>query len=159
MIRECKHPTCGPTCRREKKIKNHRFMKAPAQIHHSALSVPMLLNIVQDLCNTLVRLRDQNKGCISCQKGKVKHAGHFHPQGKFSGVRFDLINVNGQCDWCNTGMTGNLEEYHAGMIARYGAEAVKELEERANAIKLYKWTRSELMEFIEELKVEIQKFK
>jgi hypothetical protein len=159
VIRECKHPTCGATCRREKKPKNNRFTRAPVGVPLRAISLPILLNTAQLLCNALVRLRDQNKGCISCQKGKVKHAGHFFPQGKFSGVRFDLINVNGQCDFCNNGMTGNLEEYHSGMIAKYGAEVVKELEELANATKLYKWRRSELEELIEYLKVEIKKCK
>jgi len=159
-MRECKHPTCGETCRREKKIKNHRFIKVPSNVPHSSLSVPMLLNITQDLANELARLKDQNNGCISCENGKVKHAGHFFAQGKFSGVRFDYkININGQCDYCNTVLEGNLAQYHAGLIARYGAEAVKELEERANATKMYKWCRSELLELIEFFKSEIQKLK
>lgn len=162
MIRECKHPTCGATCRRPKKEK--RFhpgagMKKATEINHKAVSLQMLLKIAQDLKNTLVRHRDQNSGCISCQNGKVKHAGHFHPQGKFSGVRFDDMNINGQCDWCNTGMEGNLAEYHAGMIARYGAEAVKELEDRANATKSYRWSRSEVMELIQDFKSQLEKIK
>lgn len=158
MSKQCKHPTCGETCRREKKPKNRRYRINPALVDTGKLSVPMLLNVAQDLCNTLVRIRDNNKGCISCQKGKVKHAGHYFAQGKFSGVRLDLININGQCDFCNAGMNGNMAEYHAGMIARYGAEVIKELEERANATKMYKWTRSEVMEKIEEFKTQLKNY-
>lgn len=152
MIRECKHPTCGPTCRRLKEKKARRFNKKVEGDDLNRKSVPQLKEIAQDLLNALIRRRDQNKGCISCQKGQVKHAGHFHSQGRFSGVRFDVMNVNGQCDWCNTAMQGNLEEYHAGLVARYGDEAVEQLAARANVTKIYRWRRSELLELINDLK-------
>jgi hypothetical protein len=158
MIRECKHPTCGNTCRREKKKKNapalsRRQIKGRTDVAAlSEMDHATLLQLAVHVFNAYIRRRDQNMGCISCEKGKVEQAGHFHAAGKFSGVRFDEINVNGQCKLCNEPMDGNLEGYYTGLIARYGADVVKALENRANETKLYKWTREELIDIIVQFK-------
>lgn len=153
IIRECKHPTCGDTCRREKKpgVKWHLSKGSSLEAPATLLPLNDLINYVQAEFNSYIRLRDQDRGCISCEKGRVEHAGHFHPQGKFSGVRLDEMNVNGQCRFCNCEMQGNLEEYHTGLVLRYSAEEAKELFFRASMTKMKKWSRDELISILNDV--------
>ena len=111
-----------------------------------------LLAYAQIVFNKWVRVRDEDKPCIS-SGGRVEQAGHYKPAGSFSGVRFDEINVNGQTveDNCHKG--GNENQYREGLVARYGEAAVIELEERAYKTKFKKWTREELEAIIEKYKI------
>jgi len=115
--------------------------------------IPKLLKKAQDKYNAHIRERDKNFGCISCG-AEVQQAGHYHSQGQHSGLRFGLpdslayYNTNGQCIRCNMFLSGNLIRYRYGLVARYGEEFVKELEEYALDNPLKKWTRSELEEII-----------
>jgi hypothetical protein len=113
-------------------------------------SVAILLKKAQSVFNLFIRLRDKKKGCISCADGKVEDAGHYLAMGSFSGLRFDEVNVNGQCHHsCNTGKYGNPKAYREGLVKRYGEKAVNDLEKRSRLSKSYKWTRGELIEIIE----------
>lgn len=102
--------------------------------------------------NKWIRERDKNKPCIS-SGSKPEQAGHFYPAGSYSGVRFDEVNVNGQSKEDNCYKAGNEEAYRVGLIGRYGIETVKELEEKAKATRLYKWSREELEEIITKYKI------
>jgi len=140
MSKECKHPTCGDTCRRVKA----RAKKAPITKRVQSLSLPALLERAQKAFNEYIRLRDKAQGCISnyC-RGAVEHAGHYMSQGQHSRVRFDELNVNGQCCSCNTFKHGNLIRYRQGLVQRYGEARVLILEDRARGA--YKWSRVELI--------------
>ncbi|MDB5252292.1 MAG: hypothetical protein JWP27_1461, partial [Flaviaesturariibacter sp.] len=109
MPKQCKHPTCGDTCRRPVKKKvGYRKPSVTREIGDvKKLELPELLKIAQGLFNMYVRLRDQDKGCISCVGGKPEQCGHYFPVGKFSRVRFHDMNANGQCKNCNEVLAGN----------------------------------------------------
>lgn len=158
MKKECNHPTCGDTCRREKKPKKgYRANANPA--NQMGLSLTLLFKSAQATFNLFIRLRDKKHGCISCNKGVVEHAGHYYPLGSFSGVRFDEINVNGQDVPCNCGDYGNLEMYRQGLINKWGLKAVEELDERAKVTKVYRWQRSELIDIINKYKIKIRELR
>ena len=121
------------------------------------ISLPNLLKYTQDDFNEYIRLRDQDKGCISCP-GMVEHAGDYFSQGHHSALRFNEVNVNGQCLRCNTFLHGNLINYRKGLIKRYGEQKVQLLES-SSVRKTKKWERFELQALREYFKNEISKLK
>jgi hypothetical protein len=153
-MKQCKHPTCGTTCRREKKQVKGFNSKAIGQMAGSdaeelkILPVPLLMKLAIHEFNAYIRLRDYKNRCISCQRTEVEHAGHYLPAGTYSGIRFNEINVNGQCSFCNSNQDGNLEEYNAGMVLKYGALEILALTKLGERTKFHKWDRSELIDII-----------
>lgn len=80
-----------------------------------------------------IRLRDIEKGCISCGKrvafGGAWHAGHYYPRSvSYASLYFDEMNVHGQCSHCNTFLEGNKQGYREGLIKRYGESILEHLE-------------------------------
>jgi hypothetical protein len=164
--RECKHPTCGDTCRREKPkgLNRSRYVR-PTNKNTSEGSLghldrKELLQMGKAVMAIFVKERDQNDGCISCgTKNGPFEAGHYFAAGVFTGVMLDEVNVNKQCKTCNCFMESNATEYYMGMVAKYGAEAVKALEDRANATKLYKWHKDDLIEFIKTTQLRVNELR
>lgn len=101
-----------------------------------------LLKKAQIVFNKWIRLRDAEKGCISCQTGRPQNAGHFYHAHLYSALRFNEINVQGQCVPCNLSKAGNPEGFRRGLIRRYGEKKVLLLDSAARAKK--KWTKTEL---------------
>jgi hypothetical protein len=101
----------------------------------------------QKVFNFWIRRRDQGEPCISCGSYNGNQAGHYFPVKGFSIVRYDEINVNLQCAGCNCYQHGNPQQYRIGLVKKYGEDAVKALENRAER-KPYKWTRDELEQII-----------
>lgn len=95
----------------------------------------------QKIFNAWIRNRDKEKGCISCGGG-VQNAGHYYHGHLYSAVRFNEVNVQGQCVFCNLGKAGNPEGFRKGLIKRYGEEKVLLLDSAARGKK--KWTKTEL---------------
>ena len=95
-----------------------------------------------------IRLRDVNYGCISCNSLNVKlwHGGHYFKAEIYRGLIFNEINVNKQCEKCNTYGGGNEAGYRLGLIKKYGEEKVKELENISDENRTYKYTREEIKE-------------
>ena len=87
-------------------------------------SIPKLTARAQEVFNRYIRNRDKDKGCISCPTGQVEHAGHYRSAGHYGGLRFNEMNVNGQCCHCNTFLHGNLINYRNGLVRRYGEQRV-----------------------------------
>lgn len=117
-------------------------------------SIPKLLTSCQNYFNKWIRLRDQDKGCISCG-GKVQEAGHYLSRGHHGALRFNEMNVNGQCTRCNCFLHGNLINYRSGLVKRYGEDKVILLEASKHQVK--KWTLGELEIMIKFYKQEIKK--
>lgn len=116
----------------------------------SSVPLPKLLKKAQDKFNAWIRNRDKELGCISCGSG-IDHAGHYFSAGHYSSLRFNEMNVNGQCLRCNNFLHGNLIRYRQGLIARYGEEKVELLESQSrNGVK--KWSRFELELIIQQYK-------
>ena len=87
--------------------------------------------------NALVRFRDRNETCISCQTvlstldgtlGGGYDCGHYRSRGSAPHLRFDFRNAHGQCKKCNRYRSGNAADYRIGLIARIGLQAVEALE-------------------------------
>lgn len=119
------------------------------------LPLPKLLKKAQDTFNAFIRLRDCEKGCISCG-GAVQEAGHYFSQGHHSALRFNEMNTNGQCTRCNHFLSGNLIHYRAGLVKRYSEQKVLLLEFNAKRPRK-KWTRFELMAIIQYCQEETKK--
>jgi hypothetical protein len=62
-------------------------------------------------------------------------------------VRWDERNVHAGCPKCNVFQGGNLDEYSAFIIGRYGMGTFNELLSKKHETK--KWTRAELEELIQ----------
>lgn len=110
-------------------------------------SLPELKKTAQKYFNAFIRRRDASRGCISCVKTKIDHAGHYMAQGSSGALRFDEDNVHGQCSGCNVFKHGNLIEYRINLIKKIGEERVDALEFHRHDVK--KWTREELQEIID----------
>lgn len=102
-----------------------------------------LLTKAQYVFNKWIRERDKDLPCISCGQAPPEQAGHYFAAGLYSELRFNEINVNGQCVKCNYYKHGNLEHYRNGLINKYGIDKVLLLESAARR-SLRKFTRSEL---------------
>lgn len=103
-----------------------------------------------NVCHKSIRERDKHKPCISCGANWNEHfqAGHFYKAELYSSLRFDELNINGQCRICNLHKDGNFQGYREGFIKRYSAEQLEELETKAREYKhqSFKWDREELKE-------------
>ena len=112
------------------------------------VSIPGLLRKAQKLFNAYVRSRDVDKGCISCNSGKVEQASHFYSAGQFSALRFNEYNVNGSCLRCNYFLSGNLNEYRIRLIDKIGEKNVLLLDVQSKNNRVKKWSRFELEQII-----------
>lgn len=112
-------------------------------------SIPKLTKKAQEVFNKWVRDRDRENGCISCG-AEVDHAGHYLSAGHHGHLRFNEMNVNGQCLRCNNFLHGNLINYRQGLVKKYGEDKVKMLESCARNVG--KHSRVELIGIIQTYK-------
>lgn len=85
--------------------------------------------------NRWVRARDDGRPCICCGEpmqpnrfGGSVDAGHYLSVGSAEHLRFHELNVNSQRKNCNRPGGTTRAKFRAGMIARFGIEAVEQLE-------------------------------
>ena len=84
---------------------------------------------LQVIFNKWVRLRDKGLNCISCNKpAKKENAGHYRSVGGNPELRFEELNNNLQCEYCNTYLHGNLIDYRINLIKKIGIDKVDWLE-------------------------------
>lgn len=95
-----------------------------------------------------IRKRDEKFPCISCGNANAKQydAGHYYKAEVYSGMIFNEDNCHKQCSQCNDYHSGNLLEYRAGLINRYGLEFVERLERTKDNGRNYKYTKQELID-------------
>jgi len=114
--------------------------------------------LTQSTVNRLCLVLDQGKPCISCgrpdQGGRMRNAGHFKSRGANSGLRYDLLNLHGQCVPCNLYQSGNIEGYRSGLLERYGSAIVDYLD---TAPRVKAWTAPELIQMRSEVSEEIRR--
>lgn len=113
-------------------------------------SLNYLLINVRTIVHEYIRLRDKHKPCISCgaKWHKDFQAGHFYKSELYSSMRFDAMNIHGQCPKCNMYLEGNLNQYDQNLIKRIGKEEYEALKLRASKDKKnnFKWDRDTLEE-------------
>lgn len=116
-------------------------------------SISDLIKIATKHFNQFIRLRDSKEGyfkCISCGVTKSTskmHAGHFLSAGHHSIVRFDERNVHGQCEHCNTFLSGNLIRYQEGLEKKIGKDEVVKIIMKSR-MRGFKWDRFGLIDII-----------
>ena len=106
-----------------------------------------------------IRLRDENKPCISCGTYTCDEwaGGHYYPAGHYSGLIFDERNCHKQCNqYCNKHLNGNIHEYRKGLIKRFGIDFVQQLDNDANLQRKRKYDKFELIEIKEKYKEKIK---
>jgi len=147
---------CSPKCHSiftEKK----EWKKKKAEMIKNLRTRTEWLKILQTTFNSFIRLRDKDKGCISCGKPLKEgntDAGHLWPT-KYSNIRFNEFNVNGQCSRpCNKDKSGDINNYRINFVKRYSEEKLKELDEIAHIEK--KYTIEEIQELIKIYKFKIK---
>lgn len=97
---------------------------------------------LQKVFNQYIRLRDINRGCVSCDKplqNRKFDAGHFYPT-TYEGLRYNELNVHGQCVPCNRNLHGNIHEYRKRITNRITKEELKWLDENRHVrldLKVY----------------------
>lgn len=104
-------------------------------------NVSQLKKKLDKVFNEFIRLRDQNKKCISCNRElRLKEnmdAGHYIPK-TYLATRWDEKNVNGQCSSCNRFGHGNLSGYAIGLMNRYGKDILNSLDiKKRSSTKMY----------------------
>jgi len=113
---------------------------------------------LQKIFNEFIRLRDQDKPCISCGKhgGGKEQAGHYLSVGSTPELRFNEFNVHGQCIKCNMYLSANLINYRKGLVKKIGLDMVEFLEGYHEPLKL---TIPEIKELKEYYKKQIKELK
>lgn len=122
-------------------------------LKYKHLSTPRLKSKAIEVFNKWIRERDKDLGCISCSKPTFEHAGHYYSGGHYSGVRFNEINVNGQCVRCNNFLHGNLIGYRKGLIKKYGEDKVSELDMLSTTTRMTKDDRFLFIEILTKYKL------
>lgn len=133
---------------RVKRLTEKEKRKKSREKKESLKSIQRLIQEARKPFQKFIRLRDMNRGCISCNdvNAEIWDAGHYYKAELFSGLIFDESNCHKQCKKCNTFLNGNEAEYIKGLYERYGTEYVKSLTGKANAARKYKFSREELAE-------------
>ena len=113
--------------RSKEEEKAHR--KAMREYHEANKTLSQRMREAQQSFNRYIRIRDATEPCISCGifYGQM-HAGHYRTTAAAPQLRYNHYNVNKQCAQCNSSKSGNIPDYRLGLLERYGAEIVEQLE-------------------------------
>ena len=152
-------PKCAVVFNSEKEVK-----KRVEQMKVVVEGTTQLEKAARLIFQKWIRERDKDLPCISCGKTEsnfippyIWDAGHYFSAERFSGLIFEETNVHKQCKQCNgVTMHGNLSEYRKGLIARYGEDYVFELESISDANRVYKYSRSELIDIANKYKMKLK---
>jgi hypothetical protein len=97
------------------------------------------------LTSLIVRKRDG--ACVQCGSRRNLTAGHLWSR-KFVSVRFDLLNIHGQCWNHNKAHSYNPDPYFYWFLQTFGADEVVALFERRNIVK--RFTDDDLRQMVDE---------
>jgi len=151
-------PKCAVIFNSEKEVK-----KRVQQMKVEVEGTNQLEKAARLIFQKWIRERDKDLPCISCNKTDAElgpnmfDSGHFFSAERFSGLKFDETNVHKQWKKCNgVNMHGNLVEYRKGLINRYGEDYGFELESISDANRVYKYSRSELIDIANKYKMKLK---
>ena len=155
-----------PTCERaaciiayKKKVEEKAAKREIKAMRERLKSVSEYRKDLQKVFNEFIRLRDKDKPCISCGAkltGKYD-AGHCFSVGSYPNLRFNELNVHGQCVQCNRHKHGAANEYMIGLEKRIGSEKLSELKSIRN--EPLKLPVDQIKELIEVYKTKIAELK
>ena len=113
----------------KKKLHSKSWNKEKKERKEALKTLSEYLKELQVIFNKWIRLRDQGLNCISCNKpAKKENAGHYRSVGGNPELRFEPLNNNLQCEYCNTYLHGNLIDYRINLIKKIGLDKVEFLE-------------------------------
>lgn len=136
---------CGISC--AIKYTKGREKREKAELKENLLTTSDLRKGLQIVTNSIVREIDKGCNCISCGKRPLKfNAGHFYSVGSDPSIRFHLFNIWGQCEHCNSYLSGNIHQYRNKLINEGIYEFIGDLPIMYPSLKLSK----------EELKEKVQ---
>ena len=113
--------------------------------------IKALIKKATEVFHKFIRERDKGQPCISCGQFKELEAGHYYSAGKFRSLKFNPLNVNGQCKQCNGWLRGNLIFYGKGLMDKIGQKELDKLHVIAGMERQaghYKFDRMALIELI-----------
>lgn len=146
---------CGPKC--AAKLAETKVWKEKKKVMiENTRTRTEWLSLLQIVFNKYIRLRDEGKPCISCDRPLVAKfdAGHFLAVGSYPNLRFNEDNVHGQCVHCNQHKHGASAEYFIQLPNRIGLCKFNELlNSRNESLKL---TLDEIKELIKHYKLKIK---
>ena len=155
---------CNEKKKREAKAKSNRIVKLVNKAERKK-SYPALKKQLWEVFSEYIRCRDSRDGmfvCISCGKlqstenGNLQ-AGHYYKSQVYPAIRYNEIQVNGQCKSCNIFKEGNRQGYEIGLLKKYGQAALDKLKLQChNKIRL---GRFELELLIKEYTQKLDKLK
>jgi hypothetical protein len=96
------------------------FYKKPLEVG----SRKWLIAELDKYTSIIVRRRDRR--CVTCGSRRNLQCSHFYSR-RYLAIRFDLVNCNAMCGFCNRRHNRDPFPYVAYMQAKYGPEAVEEL--------------------------------
>jgi hypothetical protein len=140
-------------------LRKKKENKERAEAKKSLLTHKDYIKMLQVVFNTYIRLRDKDKGCISCGSPfTTKYdAGHFYSTSAAPSLRFDEANCHGQCVHCNQHLHANLILYWENLPKRIGQSNYEALKERKE--KPLKLSIPEIQEKIKYYKQKIKQIK
>lgn len=119
---------CSPRCALDiaKDAREKRERKEIKEAKQRIKTKAEWLREAQVAFNAFIRIRDQGKPCISCDKpdngNHQRHASHFRSVGAASHLRFNVLNVHASCATCNGVKSGNLLEYMKRLPNKIGKD-------------------------------------
>ena len=136
---------CGPQCAiayaqttRQKKERQQATQER-AEARKKLKTRADYVREAQAAVNRYVRLRDRDKGCVSCDRPATWngqwHASHFRSVGAASSVRFNLWNIHKACSVCNHHLSGNLSEYRPRLVVLIGQDRVDWLDSQNQVVR------------------------
>lgn len=113
------------------------------------------MNVLQNVFNKYIRLRDKGKKCISCDCFVNNgHASHFFSVGAYPNLRFNEDNCHLSCVECNLHKHGNSVEYALRLPNRISKEKFDKLVSLKNEPLML--SIPEIIEKIAEYKLKIK---
>ena len=114
------------------------------------------LLVTKTLVHAYVRERDKGKPCISCGTpwNSDFQCGHHYKSETFVTLRFNLDNLNGQCQQCNLRKEGAFDNYALNLPYRIGIKKYNDLQSLASIDKQFSkvWNLENLKEIMENVK-------
>ena len=150
---ECNNVGVSETLSKARKKLEQKKRLESRKAKESLLTHKDYLKLLQTAFNAYIRKRDEGLPCVSCGKEPPFDlaAGHFYSAGNYSFLRFNELNVHGQCNaHCNMFLGGNIHEYRKRITNRISQEDLKWLDD--NCHKELRLTINEIKQLINKYK-------
>lgn len=109
-------------------LKRTPIKRSKKRIHKATKKAPGVLKRRLTVAfNAMIRERDKQLLCISCQQREMTEAGHFVGSTPLA-TRWHPQNVNGQCSYCNCWQSGAKFTYGLNLNRKWGEGTAEKLE-------------------------------